>query len=119
MIENAKHTFLRLVKEAPAIRYDGERYVLPAADKNIVSSLGFDYVEFGDILQLRVKSFFEGGTVKYYEALESELRPGELNSSMLIISASGFLVEYKPGLQLAVEGKCEVGALEKIRNLIS
>lgn len=79
-----------------SINFDGAQYFVGSEEKNTVEEYGISYEEFGDQLKLKIKSLFPEQNVRYLEALESEIKSSDLQSSILVVSKEGALFTYSP-----------------------
>lgn len=120
MDEQNINRFLYLIKEIPSLKFDGTRYIIDGSYKSKFEELRVDFDEFGDKLHLKTKAIFSGENVKYFEALESEVKSSDIANSILLISSVGLAIKYNPADSSFVEyGNKNDVTLRKFRNIIS
>jgi hypothetical protein len=119
MNSDSVNKYLSLVAGAKTLSFDGVRYVVGDNEKSVVENQGVDFEEFGNLLHLKLKSFFLDENVKYLEAIESEISHVDINSSVLFISLHGNVIRFDPnGNTFQEYGNTNEMALSKVRNTI-
>ncbi len=119
MQEKIQHV-IDFFSNVEGISFDGERYVVSNTKMEQVDLYNITYDEYGDTLRLQIKRYFNGESVKYLEALESEIKSADINLSLLIVSLAGIILTYNPITDIISEfGTKNENISTQVENLIA
>jgi len=96
MIENKIDAFLNLCNTTGAVKFEQDKYVLPDTFEREVKASGIPYDTLGDVIHLKLITYFHDCKVQYAETILGRLHEYAQSQSIILTSISG-CCWYNPG----------------------